>query len=119
MKTKLRWLLSAFMVIMGVLHFAVPGEFVRMIPPSLSGPLALVYVSGVAELMGGIGLQIERVQKWAAWGLIVLYVAVFPANVYMAMHQQSYAGMGSPAALWGRLPFQALFIAWAYWYTRP
>jgi uncharacterized membrane protein len=119
LKTALRWLLGAFMLTMGVLHFVRADEFLRQVPPSLPAPLALVYVSGVAEIAGAIGIQIARTRRAAAWGLALLYIAVFPANVYMAIHHVSPTVIQlSPAALWGRLPFQALFIAWAWWYTR-
>jgi uncharacterized membrane protein len=77
-----------------------------------------VLISGVFEILGGVALLIPRSQVAAAWGLIALLVAVFPANVHMALHADAYPEI--PAALlWARLPFQAVFIAWAYWYTRP
>ena len=119
MKSALRWLLTAFVGTLGVLHFARTSEFVRMVPPSLPAPLVLVYVSGVAELLGAIGIQIPRLRRAAAWGLIALFLAVFPANVYMAIHHLSPTGLDTPAwALWVRLPFQAVFIAWAWWIAR-
>jgi uncharacterized membrane protein len=119
-KTPLRWLLSGFMVLMGVLHFVAPAPFVRIVPAWLPAPLVMVYVSGVAEFAGGIGLQVPKLRRAAAWGLILLYLAVFPANVNMAIYRIQPEGVVlSDLALWGRLPFQILFIAWAYWYTRP
>jgi uncharacterized membrane protein len=66
-----------------------------------------------------MGLLIARVRRAAAWGLIALYIAVFPANIHMAIHQTPFKGEVYPIAGWVRLPFQLVFIAWAYWYTRP
>ena len=77
------WLLAIFMVAIGVLHFVRPKPFVRIVPKFLPAPLALVYISGFFEILGGIGLLIPETRAWAAWGLIALYIAVFPANIYM------------------------------------
>ena len=107
------------MVAIGALHFARPKPFVRIVPKFLPAPLALVYVSGFFEILGGIGLLIPDTRAWAAWGLVALYVAVFPANIYMLTNNISL-NPKKPIprwALWARLPFQFLFIAWAYWFT--
>jgi uncharacterized membrane protein len=123
LKTALRLLLAVAMVVVGVLHFVNPGGFVRIVPAYLPAPLALVLISGAAEILGGLGLLIPRTRRLAAWGLIALYLAVFPANLNMALHHIPLGD--APIApdqvwlLWLRLPFQALFIAWAYWLTRP
>lgn len=104
------------MTFMGLAHLAAPLPFLRAMPPWLPWHLGLVYLSGVAEIAGGVGLTIPRVRVAAAWGLIALFVAVFPANVHMAQHPETV-----PIAawvLWARLPFQAVFIAWAWWLTR-
>lgn len=112
-----RGVLAIFMVCMGLAHLAAPAPFVRAMPPYLPWHLGLVYLSGVFEVVGGIGLLVPRVRVTAAWGLIALFVAVFPANVHMALHAEE----ASLAAwvLWARLPFQGVFIAWAWWFTRP
>ncbi len=65
----------------------------------------------------GLALLIRHTAVWAGWGLIALLVAVFPANVHMAMHPELYRSI-PPVALWLRLPVQGFLIAWAYWYTR-
>jgi uncharacterized membrane protein len=81
--------------------------------------LALVYISGFFEILGGIGLLMPDTRTWAAWSLIALYIAVFPANIYMLTDNISF-NPDKPIprwALWVRLPFQFLFIAWAYWFT--
>jgi uncharacterized membrane protein len=114
-----RYILAALMVFIGVLHFVVPKGFERIVPAWLPMPRALVYVSGVCEILGGAGLLVPYAQSWAAWGLIALYVAVFPANVNQAIHRLPLGRAKVPTwALWARLPFQIVFIAWAYQYTR-
>lgn len=117
--------MSFLYVIAGVMHFVVPDLYVQIVPPLLPFRLALVYASGFAEVALGVGLLFERTRRLAAWGIIALLVAIFPANVYMATSdvviQGAPEGIGDPseAARWGRLPFQAVFILWAWWYTRP
>lgn len=88
-------------------------------PPYLPWHLELVYLSGVFEILGGLGLLIPRVSRVAAWGLVALLVAVFPANLHMAMSGIQVDGFPSrPWMAWARLPFQAVFIAWCLWCTR-
>lgn len=112
--------LSLAMVAVGITHFVNPGTYVAMVPPQLPSPLALVYVSGVAEIAGGVGLMIPRLRRLSSFGLIALYIAVFPANVHMALAGLPFAGHAVSAwVLWGRLPLQVLFIAWAYWVGKP
>jgi uncharacterized membrane protein len=112
----LRALLGAAMIFMGVLHFVTPDAFARMVPDWLPAPFALVYISGVAEIAGGAGLFIPRLRRAASWGLIALYIAVFPANLNMALHHLPLGDAPvSPIALWARLPLQLVFIAWAFW----
>jgi len=113
------WVLALAMIAIGVLHFVQPKPFVRIVPKFLPAPLALVYVSGFFEIAGGVGLLVPATRVAAAWGLIALYIAVFPANIYMLTHNISL-NPKKPIprwALWARLPFQFLFIAWAYWFT--
>jgi uncharacterized membrane protein len=120
MKTALRYLLAAAMITVGIVHFVNPDPFVRIVPAYLPAPRLLVFVSGFFEVVGGAGLLVPRVQAAAAWGLVALYVAVFPANVNMAVNH-IYLSPDKPipdVALWGRLPLQAVLIAWAWWYTR-
>jgi uncharacterized membrane protein len=119
-----RILLGALMMTMGVLHFTHAPTFVSIVPDYLPAPLFLVYVSGVFELLLGAALLFEPTRVVAAWGLCALYVAVFPANVHMALHPElplagvSEAMRPSEVGLWLRLPLQLVFIAWAYRYTR-
>ena len=120
MKTGLRWLLTAFMVAAGANHFIDADAYVAVMPSALPAHLLLVYLSGVAEIAGGLGLILPATRRLAAWGLIALLLAVFPANVNMAINHLSLGGREVPAwTLWARLPLQAVLIAWAWWFTRP
>ena len=114
------YLLAITMVAIGVLHFVRPKPFVRIVPDYLPAHLVLVYISGLFEILGGVGLLIPATRAWAAWGLIALYIAVFPANIYMLTENISLDPKKPIPrwALWARLPFQFVFIAWAYWFTR-
>jgi uncharacterized membrane protein len=114
-KTALRILLAVLMIAAGALHLAIPAPYVRIVPAFLPSPLALVYVSGGFEILGGAGLLVAATRRWAAWGLVALFVAVFPANVNMAVHRIGFDG--PPWVLWARLPLQGLLIAWAWWFT--
>ncbi|MFO0588669.1 MAG: DoxX family protein [Polyangiaceae bacterium] len=116
----LRALLGVAMIGVGSLHFLSPSPFVNMMPSALPAPLALVYVSGVAEIAGGAGLFVPRLRRAASYGLVALYIAVFPANVNMAIHHLSLGDyQPSTFALWARLPLQFVFIAWALWVGKP
>ncbi len=99
----------------GVMHFLKPRGFVQIVPPQLPAPEALVAVSGVAEVLGGIGLLIPRLRKAAGWGLVALLAAVFPANVYMATEASRFAALAPAWLLWARLPLQPLAMAWVWW----
>jgi uncharacterized membrane protein len=118
LRTGFRWLFGLLFVAAGVNHFRDPATYVRIMPPYLPGPRALVYASGVGEILLGGLLLVPRFRRAAAWGLIALLVAVFPANVHMALHPAEFPRI-PPAVLWARLPFQGVLIAWAYLYTRP
>jgi uncharacterized membrane protein len=108
------------MIAAGVAHFATPEPFVRIVPSWLPAPLVLVWVSGVFEALGGAGLLVPRARRAASLGLIALFVAVFPANVNMAINHLTFDGVTpvSPTFLWLRLPFQVVLIAWAWWVGR-
>ena len=113
----MKWLLGVLFVAAGTLHFVKPDFYVKIMPPYLPWHYELVLISGAFEILGGVGLLVPRLTVPAAWGLIALLVAVFPANLHMALHTEQYPDI-PPAALWGRLPLQAVLIAWAYWFTR-
>ena len=112
--------LALLMVLAGVLHFVATDVYVGIMPAYLPLHRELVYVSGVLEILGGIGLLIANLRAVAGLGLIVLYVAVLPANINMAVHDIQPEGFQiSPALLWARLPLQLVLIAWAWWVSRP
>lgn len=118
-KEILRVVHAIAIIFVGTTHFIKPEPFVRIMPPQLPNPLELVYISGVFEILGGIGLLIPYVSVAAAWGLIALYIAVYPANINQAINGIAIEGIPDIKALyWARLPFQAVLIAWAWWYTR-
>jgi uncharacterized membrane protein len=118
-RTISRWVATVFMVAAGINHFASPEPYVGMVPAQLPAPWALVYVSGVAEILGGLGLILPATRRLAAWGLIALLVAVFPANLNMAMNHLPLGARHVPAwALWARLPLQLVFIWWASLFAR-
>ena len=103
-------------VIAGVLHFVAPKSYEAMMPRSLPAHRELVFASGVAEIAGGVGLMHPRTRSWAGWWLIATLVAVFPANLNMAIDPDRYAEQipGGQAALIARLPLQAALIAWVH-----
>lgn len=107
------YVLAVLFIGAGITHFVAPAAFLRIVPPYLPAPLLLVYLSGTAELAGGLGLLLPATRRWAIWGLILLLLAVFPANVYML--QTHGAGLPVPLwALWLRLPLQAVLMAWVW-----
>lgn len=119
------WLLGVFYIVAGINHFRDAGFYLPMMPPALPAPRELVELSGVAEF--GLGLaalllagRSPRLRRWVAWGVIALLIAVFPANLYIAIENIPIGGRseGLGTMNYARLPFQALFIAWAWIYTR-
>ena len=117
LKSTLRIVLALFFAGAGVNHFVRTGFYLRMMPAYVPWHLASVHISGVAEIGLGVLLLIPTTSSAAAWGLIALLVAVFPANVQMALHPDTFPEFSS-LALWLRLPLQAVLITWAAWYTR-
>ncbi len=104
----------------GTLHFIQTKTFVKIVPSYVPFPDAAVYVSGVAELAGGLSLLVPRLRRPAAWGLVALLVAVFPANVYMATNNIQVSSKRVAAwALWARLPLQAVLIWVVVWSSKP
>ncbi|HUM13907.1 MAG TPA: DoxX family protein [Myxococcaceae bacterium] len=112
-------LLAGLMMFAGVMHFVTPAVFVRIVPRWLPAPAALVSISGACEILCGVGLLVPLTRRLAAWGLIALLIAVFPANVNMALNHLPFGRQPVPTwALWARLPLQAVLIAWAWSFTR-
>jgi uncharacterized membrane protein len=109
-------LFAALFVASGIGHFVFTGPYLKIMPPYLPFPRMLVLLSGAFELALGVMLLIPRTSRLAAWGLIALLVAVFPANIYLYQHQEIL--LLPPIAHVLRLPLQGLLILWAYTYAR-
>ena len=116
-EVSLRLLFALFFIAAGLNHFRIPAFYQRMIPTALPDPEALVASSGACEIFGGLLLMVPRTRRIAAWGLIALLIAVFPANIQMALHPELFPEL-NPVALLLRLPLQFVLIAWAWRYTR-
>jgi uncharacterized membrane protein len=115
----MRVLLAIFFIAAGIMHFVIPSAYIRIVPPLLPAPALLVLLSGIAEIMGGLGLLVPFTQRAAAWGLVLLLIAVFPANIYMAAaHVPAPGILGQSWAQWLRLPLQIPLVLWALLYTR-
>ena len=116
----MRFLAGPVFIVAGVLHFLRPGMYEAIMPPYLPAHRELVYASGVAEILGGGALLHERTRRFGMWWLIATLVAVFPANLHMALNPDDYRGVpGGKLALYARLPVQLLFIAWVRAAARP
>jgi uncharacterized membrane protein len=111
-----RILLAILFIVAGALHFLITPVYVNIMPSFLPAPTLLVQISGVAEILGGIGLLVPAAQSAAAWGIILLLIAVLPANLNMALHASHWPGI-PPWLLWARLPLQIPLIYWAFFYT--
>jgi len=112
-------LAATFFVASGILHFTNTSFYLKIMPPYIPWHLAMVQISGVAEVLGGLGLLIPATRRMAAWGLVALLVAVFPANIFMATNpEEAGAANLSAAVRWGRLPLQAVFVAWVLWSSK-
>ena len=112
--------LAVFFVVAGIGHFTNPEFYVSIIPTYLPSPRELVFVSGIFEITGGIAVLVPSARRWAGLALVALLVAVFPANLHMALNPDAFLSGG--ASLWmlyARLPLQLVLMAWAYWATRP
>jgi len=108
-----RGVLAALFIASGVNHFTSPATYLAIMPPFLPAAAALVWISGVAEIAGGLGLVLRATRRIAGWGLIALLIAVFPANIYAALHGMEIANRAVPEwMLWARLPLQAVLVAW-------
>ena len=111
-----KYVLAIFMISAGIMHFANPKFFLNIMPPYLPLHRALVLVSGICEVLLGVLLLIPGYSRWAAWGIVALLIAVFPANVDLYQHQDILPA--SPIIHLLRLPLQGVFVLWAYWHTR-
>ena len=114
-KTAVRIVVGLSFINVGVLHFTNPDPFIAIMPPYLPAHLELVYVSGVFEILGGLGLLLPALRKKAGIGLLALLVAVYPANIHMAMHPELFSAV-DPGFLYLRLALQFVF-GWLVWWA--
>ena len=109
--------LAAFFINVGVDHFINPDFYLSIMPPAFPLHLEAVYISGIFEILGGIGVLIPRFRRFSGWGLVALLIAVYPANIYMAITPEAFPDI-SISALYFRLALQFLFFYWAYSVTK-
>ena len=109
--------MSLFYIMAGTNHFINPDWYVRIVPPILPFKTAIVYISGILEIILGSLLIFPKTRFIAGWGLIILLVAVYPANIYVALTNGEAMDI-TPLIAWGRLPFQFVLIGLAYWHSK-
>jgi uncharacterized membrane protein len=112
------YLMGVFYIFAGLNHFINPEFYTNIMPGYMPWHLALVILSGIAEIIFGFLLFIPQTRTLAAWLIIALLIAVFPANINTALNPEQF-NFAPPIGHYLRLPFQAVFILWAFWYTRP
>tara|TARA_E500000081_G_scaffold139815_1_gene156332 strand:+ start:1100 stop:1528 length:429 start_codon:yes stop_codon:yes gene_type:complete len=110
--------LAAFFINVGIDHFVNPDFYLSIMPPAFPLHLEAVYISGVFEILGGIGVLIPKFRRFSGWGLVALLIAVYPANIYMAISPDTFPDI-PVSALYFRLVLQFIFFYWAYSVTRP
>ena len=121
MRSKIKTLsiiiMTLFYTMAGTNHFINPDWYVRIVPPILPFKTAIVYISGILEIILGSLLIFPKTRFIAGWGLIILLVAVYPANIYVALTNGEAMDI-TPLIAWGRLPFQFVLIGLAYWHSK-
>ena len=111
-------IMSIFYIQIGIKHFTDYKWFMNIMPPYLPYHKELVFLSGFFEIIFGLMILSNRLRFYASWGIILLLIAVFPDNIYLA--QTNGAALDTtPLIAWGRLPFQLVFIVFAHWHTKP
>jgi uncharacterized membrane protein len=124
MRRRVVYLMGALYLLAGITHFTSLGFFRQIVPPFLPAPGLIVAISGIAEMVLGVGVMLPATRRMAAWGLIALLVAVYPANIYQAMYNPilvdppAFMGQPTQTALLVRLPLQFVLMYWAWRYTR-
>lgn len=118
-KRALLYLMAALYVVAGVMHFVRPDAYLPLMPPYLPWHAALIFWSGVAEVGLGLAILVPALRPWAAWGIVLLLIAIFPANIHVALYNVPLFGMAEGAGIWNwvRLPVQGVLALWAWWYT--
>jgi uncharacterized membrane protein len=114
--------LAGFFAFAGAMHFVIPRSYEAIMPPSLPRHREAVVLSGVAEIAGGAAVLAQPTRRFARWWLLALLLAVFPANVHMAVNPEQVKGLDLNKiprwALWARLPLQPLAMLWVWRATR-
>ena len=120
LKTILIYIMGIGYIWVGVKHFIDTSFFIKIMPPSFPFHKESVYVSGFLEILFGIGIIIKKTRLYASWGIILLLIAVYPANIYLAFSEnaQQAIGVSSFFASWVRLPIQFLLIGLAYYSSK-
>lgn len=118
LRTALRILFGLLFIGAGINHFLHADFYVAIMPDYLPWHDALVFVSGIVEIVVGLAVLAPKLRPHSGWAAVATLVAVFPANVHMALHPEDFPDIPS-IGLWIRLPIQLLLIAWAIWVTRP
>lgn len=110
-----RYIISGIFLVAGLLHFIKPGVYIKIMPDYVPYHETMVYLSGVAELAGAIGILLPEYRTWASWGLILLLIVVFPANIEMTLKAYKVKGLNWYTWLTIlRLPLQFVLIYWIY-----
>jgi uncharacterized membrane protein len=114
------YLMAYFYIKIGLDHFINPAYYMNIMPPYLPFHIELVYISGAFEVIFGSMLLFSNTRFYAAWGLIFLLIAVYPANIYLAFNKepQQAIEISHFLASWIRLPLQFVFIGLAYWHSK-
>lgn len=112
-----KYVLGGLFILAGINHFVMPAFYLQIMPPYLPAPLLLIYLSGFLEIGFGAALLMPKFSRRAAWGIVLLLIAVYPANIYMAMNTDLFPDV-NPLIIFLRLPLQFVLIAWAFWFTR-
>ena len=110
------YFMASFYVLAGLNHFIKPKFYLRIIPPYIPWHRAVNFITGGAEIFLGLLLIYPPYSTLAAWSIIALLIAVFPANVYHLTSAKHWKGI-PVGALYLRLPFQGIFSLWAWWHT--
>ena len=110
-----RLALALFFIVAGITHLIMPAPYLAIMPPYIPWPAEMVALSGIAEILGGVGVLFRSTRRAAGWWLIALLIAVFPANIYATSSGMVIDGHNLPAwMLWARLPLQLLLMIWVW-----
>ena len=114
-RTILRWFATLFFLVAGALHFVIPEFYLAMMPSFIPFQQFFIVLTGIAEMAGAIGIQIPKLRRLSGILMMILLVAIFPANIYVAIMQPSLPTLEySAASMWWRLLLQPLFILWIW-----